>query len=435
MSNPSRSAWRARSHAAAHEDPGRAQPDVIVSDLVHAGEPELVDSQPALAALLGDLRRDGSFAYDSEFIGELTYFPKLCLVQVASRRRLALIDPLSGIDMTGFWELLADAAVEKIVHAGAQDLEPVVRHLKRPAANVLDTQIGAAFIGLPYPISLKKVVSELAGGRLGRDLGFSDWEQRPLSQVQLRYAADDVRYLPAAAQELARRLEKLGHAEWAKEECAAVCAPELFGFNRETQYLRVRGAGALPPRSLAVLRELASWRDGAARAANLPPRAFLKDEVLILLAGDVPASVERLARIRGIPAAVIHNHGKQMVEAMARALALPADQLPNAADPEPSPSDKFRSDAFFALAQTLCAGQSIDPGLVANRKDVNELYRYVVSGKAGTAKPALFQGWRGKAAGEWLGEFLRGRKGLSLRWEQGALRSSPLAEDSSAGRS
>ena len=188
---------RSRSHLAAHLD--NDQPiDVPEMDLVHRSGPVLVTTDEQLTRLILTLRDDGSFAYDSEFIGEQSYHPRLCLVQVASHSTLALIDPLAALDLTPFWELLADPSVTKIVHAGDSDIEPVVRHLGRAAANVFDTQIGAGFVGLPYPVSLKKLVFELTSVHLGRDLGFSDWQQRPLTPVQIRYAADDVRYLPAA---------------------------------------------------------------------------------------------------------------------------------------------------------------------------------------------------------------------------------------------
>jgi|SRR5665213_981605 len=197
-----RAQHRARNHESAHADASAHAPepaDTAVRPLVHVGPPDMIETAGQLEQLIANLRDDGSFAYDSEFIGELTYHPRLCLLQVASHRRVALIDPLAELDLTPFWELLADPSIGKIVHAGEQDIEPVVRHLRRPAANVLDTQICAGFIGLPYPLSLSKLVAELTGARLGKGLTFTHWDNRPLSQVQLRYAADDVRYLPAAA--------------------------------------------------------------------------------------------------------------------------------------------------------------------------------------------------------------------------------------------
>ena len=246
---------RSRSHHAAHVDNDR-QRDVPEMELVHRGGPVMVTTGEELARLVETLRNDGSFAYDSEFITERSYLPQLCLVQVASRSTLALIDPLGTLDMTPFWELLADPSSTKIVHAGDSDIEPVVRHLGRAAAGIFDTQIAAGFVGLPYPMSLKKLVFALTGVELGRDLGFSNWQQRPLSPVQIRYAADDVRYLPAAHKALLARLAAAGNTSRAEEECAAACRIERFGFNRETHYLRVRGGAALSPRAQAALKEL-----------------------------------------------------------------------------------------------------------------------------------------------------------------------------------
>ena len=241
----------------------------------------LIADETALGGLIEHLRASGSFAYDSEFIGELTYFPKLCLIQVASAQHVALIDPLGRMDLKPFWELVADPSVEKIVHAGQQDIEPVIRLLGLPPANIFDTQIAGGFAGLPYPVSLSKLVFALSGAKLGKGLTFSHWDQRPLSPIQLRYAADDVRYLPLGASKLRERLAELGHAGWVHEECQSMCDTSLYRFDPQQQYQRVRGASSLMPRNLAVLRELTAWRDAAARAHDVPPRTFLKDEVLL----------------------------------------------------------------------------------------------------------------------------------------------------------
>ena len=413
--------YRSRSHHTAHLDDS-PQDNVPTMEGVHRGEPTLVASGEQLARLLATLRADGSFAYDSEFISELSYHPKLCLAQVASRSALALIDPLAGLDMTPFWELLADPAVTKIVHAGESDIEPVVRHLRRPAANVFDTQISAGFIGLPYPVSLKKLVFELTGASLGRDLGLSNWQQRPLSPVQLRYAADDVRYLLAVHREMLARLDALGHAQSAAEECAGACGIGHFGFNPETHYLRVRGANGLPPPALAVLRELTVWRDAAARQHDKPPRALLKDEVMVELARERPGSSAELAKVRSLPRAIAEAFGADIVAAAARARARPAAELP-VVEPEPGAADKFRADALSAVLQCLCAGSQLDHGLVANRRDLEKFYQHVVHGSG--EPPALLQGWRKEAIGDPLKAFIEGRSGLAMAWEDGMLHAGP----------
>lgn len=417
--------YRSRSHRDAHLD-DTIEAEIPEIALVHRGKPAAVTTAGQFTELIGTLRADGCFAYDSEFITERTYHPRLCLVQVASASTLALIDPLAGFDLAPFWELLADPAVTKIVHAGESDIEPVARLLGRPAADVFDTQIAAGFIGLSYPMSLKKLVLEMTGGDLGRDLGFSDWAQRPLSPIQIRYAADDVRYLLAVHHELAARLEVLGRTADAKEECDAACAMSRFGFNAETHYLRVRGGNLLPPAGRAVLRELTIWRDGAARLHDKPPRSLLKDEVMVELARTRPDSMAAVAGIRGLPRAIAEAFAAEIVAACERARVLPKAAWP-ASEPELGPADKLRSDTLFEVMQSLCSEAKLDQGLVASRKELVRLYRCVALGSG--EKPALLQGWRAASVGSTLASFLIDHSDLARAWATGLLRfnGKPLA--------
>jgi ribonuclease D len=340
---------------------------------------------------------------------------------VASQKRVALIDPLAEIDLRPFWELLADPTVEKIVHAGEQDLEPVFRQIGRPPVNFFDTQIAAGFVGLPYPLSLSKLVLEMTGAKLGKGLTFSHWDQRPLSPIQLRYAADDVRYLPAVRAEIGKRLAALGHANWAAEECAALCISSQSRFDPESQYLRIRGAAALAPRNLAVLRELSIWRDASSRQHDLPPRTFLKDEVLLDLARTPVKTPDKLARVRGLPRPVERDYGARIIELTQHAWSLPAGDLPaSGKDIELSPTERFRADALFLAMQCACAGMSIEPGLVASRQEFSEFYRYLTSGGEGDP-PRLLQGWRKKAVGEPIERFVKGATRAGLAWTDGRL--------------
>jgi ribonuclease D len=419
-----RSVHRARSHETAHEEGPAPDAKIPEHPLIPRGPAELIVSQPKLLELIEHLRSAGSFAYDSEFIGELTYHPKLCLVQVASSKRVSLIDPLvEEIDLAPFWELIADPAIEKIVHAGAQDVEPVVRHLGKPPANVLDAQIAAGFVGMAYPVALSKLVLELAGAKLGKGLTFTHWDQRPLSNMQLRYAADDVRYLPAIRAALGERLKALGHEQWAVQECAAMCDPRQYQFDPDTYYHRVRGSGSLHPQGLAILRELTIWRDTAARLHNVPPRALLKDEVMMDLSRSPVKTVEKLARVRGLPRPVEAQHGAELVAATLRAIALPASKIPHVRHYEPSPTERFRTDALWAAAQAICAGQSIDPNLVTNQREIGELYRHTLAEKP-AEHLSLLTGWRRAALGEPLLELMLGKRSVALNWSEGSLRTS-----------
>jgi ribonuclease D len=412
-----RAAHRARAHESAHAEDNTGDADHARPShpLVPSGPASVITTDEQLEELIADVRSAGSFAYDSEFIGEMTYFPRLCLIQAATAQRVALVDPLAGLELQPFWELLADESVEKVVHAGQQDIEPVWRHIGREARNLFDTQIAAGFVALPYPLSLSKLVGELTGAKLGKGLTFSHWDQRPLSSMQLRYAADDVRYLPLAREELRKRLDASGRAGWASEECAAMTDPVLYRFDPDSSYLRVRGATSLHARNLGVLRELTIWRDAAARAEDVPPRTFLRDEILIDLSRQPVKSVEKLDRVRGLPRPVEKEHGATIVEATLRALAAPAPKVPFSRDDEPTPRDRFRSDAFWAAAQTICAGRSVDTAVVTSRQEVGELYRALSAGED-VSSHRLMKGWRREALGDAVLELFNGSRLFKVAW-------------------
>ena len=407
--------FRSRSHDTAHAADAPDDSPLPDHPLVTRQPPQFVDHQDALSELLTHLRAAGKFAYDSEFIGELTYIPKLCLIQVATTQRVALIDTLGKLDLAPFWQLLSDDSVEKIVHAGQQDIEPVFRNANCKAANIFDTQISAGFIGLAYPVALSKLVHQMISVKLGKGLTFTHWDQRPLSAMQLRYAADDVRYLLAVRAAIGEQLDALGHTAWASEECQAHCDPPHYGFNPQTHYLRFRGANSLTPRGQAILRELTIWRDHWARHHNVPARSFLRDEVLLDLAHSPIKSLEKLERVKGLPRPVEETHGAEIIAATARALELPPEKLPAVRDFEPTPRQRFEADSLWSAVQCLCAGKKIDPNLVSSRQEIGELYRSVDASQDLGDAP-LLHGWRRDAIGQTILDLLAGKTCLELNW-------------------
>lgn len=415
-----RSLHRARQHESAHarQQAEQTPHKPIDHPLVAKSAGELIVSDSALKDFIDHLRQQKSFAYDSEFIGELSYHPRLCLIQAATTQRIGLIDPLAGVNLCPFWELLCDPSIEKIVHAGEQDIEPVHRLTGRPAANIFDTQIAAGMAGLAYPVSLGKLIHQLLGVRLGKGMTFTHWDRRPLSALQLRYAADDVRYLLAVRAELGKRLEALGHSDWAAEECRSLCDPARYRFDPDGDYLRIRGAGSLSPQQLSVLRELMIWRDAAARANDLPPRTFLKESILIELARSPVRSVEKLARVKGLPRPVQQAHGQQIIQAIIRGLESAQPQRPDE-QTELTPAQRFGADSLFAVASSICAARGIDAALVVSRQEVTELYLALCTDRP-LPTLRLLSGWRARVCGDKLLELIRGGQ-LHLRWRDGRL--------------
>lgn len=390
-------------HEDAHGEPESVDTGSIMdSPMICRTPPVLIDTQADLLALLNRLRAVGTFAYDSEFIGESTYIPLLCLVQIATTDEIALVDPLAkGIDLAPFWDLLRDESVLKIVHAGQQDVEPVVRITGDRPRNIFDTQIAAGFIAMTYPVSLSKLVGELVGAKLAKGMTFTQWDLRPLSATQLRYAADDVRYLPAIHHELASRLESRGHTTKANEEFDALCEPSQYIFNPDTYIHRVRGSNSLSGPQLRVLRELVIWRNDAAKKVNAPVRAFLKDEVLADLAKLAPKELSRLAKVRGLPRPVEIEYGQTILDATARGLAAqPVKAAHDDRNEEPTPTGKFKADAVWTAAQAICQTHGIDPMMGASRTEIGKLTWALWNGRQAPKDLAVMQGWRKSLLGD-----------------------------------
>jgi ribonuclease D len=366
-----------------------------------------VDTQAGLREALAHIAAGGLFAYDTEFIGERSYFPRLCLIQLASTTRLVLVDPLAPLDLQPLWKLIADPAIETIVHAGAQDLEPVVRLSGRPAAAIFDTQIAAGFADLPYPLSLQKLVLQVLGVRLVKAHTFTRWDLRPLSVRHLRYAADDVRYLPALAQELRTRLRALGHERFATEECAAMADPANFSFDPDVQLNRVNRSESLR---------------STAREEDLPPRTLVRDDVLIRLAkGDVD-DLETLRRVNGLPVPLIRSRGRDILEAMSsgrqRSAAVAPDHLPL----EESIEDRLNIDRLWSAAECYCLGRAIDPALVSSRQELSRFYLMRKNRRA-VRETRVTSGWRAELLGEFLAAALDGGLKMKVTWDGRGFRS------------
>ena len=387
---------RHESHQKSHaQDPGKRLGPIADHPLVSQDPPAVVETAEDLTRMIDHLAAAGSFAFDSEFIGERNYRPILCLAHSATTERVFVIDPLGGLDLSGLWELIVCPTVEKIVLAGRQDFIPAVLHTHRPPANIMDVQIAAGFVHTDYPLSLTRLVAEFVGVSLGGTMAFSHWDRRPLSAMQVRYAADDVRYLPAARAAIGEQLAKLGRCDWARQECAdALENISLYDPAPEALYLRVRGRDRLGRRQLAVLRKLAIWRDRAARREDVPTRTLVRDGVLIALARQSLTQPVDPSGIRGMPRPVVSRYGAKIIQAVAKALALPGSQLPN---PEPTakPTPGDQEKKLWAAINEFCPRHSIATSLVATRKQVTQVCREALTGQPPT-QPGLRHGWRGE---------------------------------------
>lgn len=397
--------------ALTHDDAADVLPSIFEHRLVPGNAPAMVDTDDALAALIRELRAAGRFAYDTEFIGEQTFHPVFCLIQVATTERVTLIDPLSeAMDATPFWALLGDASVEKVVHAGQQDLEPAMRFADAPAANVFDTQVAGGFIGKPYPLSLRKLMAEACthGDQidLGTDHKFSRWDRRPLSEAQRMYAANDVRYLLMLRDCLAKKLDDLGHRGKAEAEFEALCEPDALRNDPLSMKLRAKGAGRLRRSQQAVCDALRKWRYAQAEARDVPVRRFLDDQTLVDLAKLKPNKVEDVLTCKGVPRPVKELFAQTIVDVTAEALA---GELPPKRTIHQPMSDEAadRLAGLWPAVRRHAEDRSIDPSMLLSKRELTELVRADDEGRP-LPDNRLRRGWRAEFLKPVLGDLVTG---------------------------
>ncbi|MEM1107501.1 MAG: HRDC domain-containing protein [Planctomycetota bacterium] len=399
-----RSQHRRRAHAEAHAEDA-APPPVVDHALVPDGEIATVETQDGLLNLIDELRDAGCFGYDTEFIGEETFYSRFCVVQVSTPGKISLIDVLSpGIDLLPFWELLAEPSVEKIVHAGLQDLEPVQRLTGKPPANVFDTQIAAAFIGQPYPMSLTKLCAALADADLGKSSKFSQWDRRPLTENQKQYAANDVRYLHLIRKRIGRRLEELGHTEKAAAECRQFSDPSVYRVDPLEMKLKAKGGGTMNRKQQAVANALLLWRAEVAEQRDLPMRTLLEDHVLVDLAKSPVSKAGELRSRKGVPWPVKENYAGALAELTTEALAGELPKRKRGFKPL-SDAATARLESVWNDAQAHCESLSIAPSMVFTKREFTALVRAEAKGK----KPPTLRvctGWRREVLLPVLGELL-----------------------------
>lgn len=399
-----RSPHRRRADAEAHAEDFAATP-VLEHDLVPAGPPETVETQEGLLSLVEHLRSRGRFAFDTEFIGEETFYLRFCVIQVATADQITLIDALAeGIDLLPLWELIADPEVEVLVHAGLQDLEPVHRLTGRPAANVFDTQVAAAFVGQPYPISLTNLCNELAGADLGRSSKFSQWDRRPLTDVQKSYAANDVRYLHLLRELIGQRLEELGHTDKAWGECAPFSDPATYRADPLTMKLKARGGGTLKRKELAIVQKLLLWRAVEAEQRDLPMRTLLEDQLVVDLAKNPVEQVKDVKSFKGLPWPVKEHYAQTLVDLTAEALAGPLPKRPKSYKPLSEKATQ-RLDEVWHAAREHCESLSIAPSIVFTKRELTALVRAEVGNKK-KPRTRLGEGWRRAVLEPVLGDLL-----------------------------
>ncbi|MHB1340524.1 MAG: ribonuclease D [Coriobacteriia bacterium] len=348
-------------------------------------------------------------AVDTEFMREKTYFARLCLIQVATDDVAAVIDPLVITDFSPLFDLFKDPAITKVFHAGSQDLEILCRMMGTPPTPIFDTQVAATLAGQPAQVSYQQLISSLLGVALGKAHTFTDWARRPLSEEQLEYALDDVRYLPTAYRQLRDRLVAEDRIGWLAEDFMRMADPVTYEVVPEEQFRRVKRASSLDRKSLSVLREVAAWREREAQSRDIPRRWLLSDESLLEIARRAPTDAASLASIRGISDQVARRNADQVASAVRRGLQTPESEWPRIAKRKRLEGDVSDvADLMSALVRLRAKEHGVAPTLLATRDD---LERFAGGEREASA---LSAGWRHALVGAELEALLDGAISLKV---------------------
>lgn len=370
---------------------------------------EYIDNTQKLNDLLARLEHAEWVTLDTEFIREKTYYPRLCLIQIASTDVLACIDPLQIPDLQPFLQWLRDPRRIKVLHAAWQDLE-IFYHLGNGElpAPIFDTQIAAAVLGMGDQLGYGRLVENLLGVVLDKSQSRTDWSRRPLTPAQLEYAIDDVRYLRDVYQQLRQQLEKLGRLKWLDKPFQKLADPNTYAIDPRSSWERVRGLQILKPHQLAILREIAAWREERALHKDIPRRWILSDEILLDMARMQPDSAQGLRHIRGLGDEQIERHGGEWLSCIARGKAIPKSEYPQL--PRRRKLDANMSvvaDLLMALLNQIANEHGISAQMIATRQQIEKMLE--------EGRVTLADDWRGALVNDVFTAVLLGKTSIRIQ--------------------
>ncbi|MFO1184291.1 MAG: ribonuclease D [Bauldia sp.] len=367
-----------------------------------------------LAAAVSRLAKFDVVTIDTEFMRETTYWPILCVVQLASPDEAIIVDALApDLDLQPFFGLMADERVLKVFHAARQDIE-IIYHLSGLIPHpIFDTQVAAMVCGFGESVSYDQLVQRLTGARIDKSSRFTDWSRRPLSDRQLAYAAADVTHLRDVYAALRDRLRMQNRAEWVMKEMDVLSSVDTYRTEPDEVWRRLK-MRVKKPVELAVLKEVAAWREREAQARDVPRGRVLKDDGIFEIATQQPATAEALAELRTIPRGFERSRaGEEIVNAVKRALSIPKEKLPRIPKPRPAGEGNGAAvDLLKVLLKMVSEAHGVAAKVIASVDDLEAL-----AGDDYADVPAL-QGWRLELFGEKALRLKRGQLALAVKGGQ-----------------
>lgn len=392
----------------------RSRKDVPESEPQTAVPYTIVDTAEKLEDCVRELKGARLIGLDTEFVGEHSYYPRLALIQLWARGVVYLIDPLTIADLTPLAAPLSHPKCVILMHDAEIDTQVVHRATGATLPLPFDTQLAAAFVGLPECSGLATLAATLLGCRLSKGQQVSDWLKRPLAEKQLRYAAEDVWHLDELHRVLSRKLRRLDRVEPFMEELLERRARWLSPLDLEQKFKGFLEAPSLSERQFLALKSLLYWRERTAQERDVPRRHVLADESVTLLAMGLPQSVEELKGYRQVSERALKRHGEEILALLREAARAPDQRHPVQRVRRLSGEGIAARLPFVKMAAEMLAGTAqIAPGLIARAKEVEEICRYALRSDTPPDLPAL-KGWRGELVGGKLWRFARGEFALRL---------------------
>jgi ribonuclease D len=368
-----------------------------------------ITTSKALAEACARLVRHPFITVDTEFLRESTYYPKLCVAQLASPEEALVIDALApSIDLGPFYDLMADPKVIKVFHAARQDIEICWHEANIVPSPLVDTQVAAMVLGYGDSISYDQLVQRITGDILDKSHRFTDWTRRPLTDAQLAYAVSDVTHLRDVYLHLAADLEKRGRADWMREEMKVLTSPETYRMEPEHAWERLK-TRVRKPKELAVLIELAAWREREAQERDVPRGRVLKDDAIGDIAVQAPTTIERLGQLRSLPKGFERSRwGEAVVEAVKRGIARDPKTLPRLERQRPAVNGQATVELLKVLLRMTAERHGVAAKVIAT---VDDLDRIAADDNADV--PAL-TGWRRELFGEKALALKHGKLSLAI---------------------
>jgi len=377
---------------------------------------QYINTPEQLAKLCEQIKKESWLALDTEFLREKTYYPKFCLLQIATPEWVACVDPIALPKLDDLFEAIYNPAIVKVFHSCRQDLEIFYQLTGKLPTPIFDTQVAAPLLGFQDNPGYAMLVSSLLSINLNKAHTRADWSKRPLIEAEIEYAADDVIYLCQIYQLMVQKLTELGRIDWLKHDFAELENPALYTVAPDKAWFKIKGKNKLTGKQLSIIQTLAQWREKTAQSEDRPKSWLLRDELLFDLAKLQPETVQELANVRGINERAVNRYGKELCQLITAA----KNRAPLPLNDKDRPAKKTQQqeailDILTALVRIRAEENSLNPSILASRKDLEELLF------DNDDECPLLHGWRFTMAGRELVGLLKGELLLGIESEKLAI--------------